>query len=392
MTYNLKNILQNFDYKFGPHKIFDKKIVSFLSEVSNRIMSSKKYNQFTDLATFAFWCRKKNIQALSKTYFSDNLIMGRGCVLHICPSNVPMNFAYSLAFGLISGNNNIIKLPSRNFYQVKYLLEIFDYILKKKNFALIRKRFKFINSGHEEEISRSLSKIVDARLIWGGDETIKLFKQFETKPRCIDLCFSNRVSGSIINLERLRKLNTKKLKQLVFKFFNDCYLMDQQGCSSPQVIFWLGKKNNQLIEGFWNMLTEIVENNYDFDLSLTNKKTEFTSELVLREKKLSNLKFKNLKVIRFQMKNLDKIGKLENKYGAFLEVKLSNASKIKKYINERFQTLTYYGIEKEYLTNLISKNNLKGIDRIVPFGRAFDMGQVWDGFDIILSLSRKISE
>ena len=34
--------------------------------------------------------------------------------------------------------------------------------------------------------------------------------------------------------------------------------------------------------------TEIVENNYDFDLSLTNKKTEFTSELVLREKKLSN--------------------------------------------------------------------------------------------------------
>ena len=110
--------------------------------------------------------------------------------------------------------------------------------------------------------------------------------------------------------------------------------MDQQGCSSPQVIFWLGKKNNQLIEGFWNMLTEIVENNYDFDLSLTNKKTEFTSELVLREKKLSNLKFKNLKVIRYQMKNLDKIGKLENKYGAFLEVKLSNASKIKNILTK----------------------------------------------------------
>ena len=94
----------------------------------------------------------------------------------------------------------------------------------------------------KEEISRSLFKIVDARLIWGGDETIKLFKQFETKPRCIDLCFSNRVSGSIINLERLRKLNTKKLKQLVFKFFNDCYLMDQQGCSSLRLSFGLEKK------------------------------------------------------------------------------------------------------------------------------------------------------
>ena len=40
------------------------------------------------------------------------------------------------------------------------------------------------------------------------------------------------------------------------------------------------------------MLTEIVENNYDFDLSLTNKKTEFTSELVLREKSYQILNLK----------------------------------------------------------------------------------------------------
>ena len=47
---------------------------------------------------------------------------------------------------------------------------------------------------------------------------------------------------------------------------------------------------------------------------------------------------------------------------------------------------------KKKLTNFISKNNLHGIDRMVPFGRAFDMGHIWDGFDIISSLSRKISE
>ena len=100
--HDVKNILKNFDFKIGPYKIFDKKIVNFLNEISNRILKSKKYNQYTDLATFAFWCRKKNIEALSNTYSSSNLILGRGCVLHICPSNVPMNFAYSLAFGLIS--------------------------------------------------------------------------------------------------------------------------------------------------------------------------------------------------------------------------------------------------------------------------------------------------
>lgn len=389
--HDVKNILKNFDFEIGPYKIFDKKIVNFLNEISNRILKSKKYNQYTDLATFAFWCRKKNIEALSNTYSSSNLILGRGCVLHICPSNVPMNFAYSLAFGLISGNNNIVKLPSRNFFQVKYLLEVINHILKKKNFASLKRRFKFIKYGHEEDISRFLSKIVNARLIWGGDETIKLFKKFETKPRCIDLCFSNRVSGSIINIDSLKKLNSKELFNVVFKFYNDCYLMDQQGCSSPQVIFWLGKKNTKIVEEFWQILSNIVENNYEFDLSLANKKIEFTSELILT-KKIKNLEFKNLKVIRYQKKNLNNIGKLKNNYGTFLEIKLTNISKIKKLIDERFQTLTYYGFEKKKLTNFISKNNLHGIDRMVPFGRAFDMGHIWDGFDIISSLSRKISE
>ena len=252
---------------------------------------------------------------------------------------------------MISGNNNIVKLPSRNFFQVKYLLEVINHILKKKNFASLKRRFKFIKYGHEEDISRFLSKIVNARLIWGGDETIKLFKKFETKPRCIDLCFSNRVSGSIINIDSLKKLNSKELFNVVFKFYNDCYLMDQQGCSSPQVIFCLGKKNTKIVE-----------------------------------------EFKNLKVIRYQKKNLNNIGKLKNNYGTFLEIKLTNISKIKKLIDERFQTLTYYGFEKKKLTNFISKNNLHGIDRMVPFGRAFDMGHIWDGFDIISSLSRKISE
>ena len=267
-----------------------------------------------------------------------------------------------------------------------------NYVLRKKNFASLKRRIKFVKYGHEEKISRSLSKIVNARLLWGGDETIKLFKTFETKPRCIDLCFSNRISGSIINLDSLKKLKLKKLENIVFKFYNDSYLMDQQGCSSPKVVFWIGKQNSKIKEKFWQILSKIVEKNYEFDLSLTNKKTEFISELILKEKKLENIKFKNLKVIRYQKKNLKIIDKLENSYGTFLEVKLTNISKVKKLINERFQTLTYYGLEKKELTNLILKNNLKGIDRIVPFGRAFDMGHIWDGFDIILSLSRKISE
>ena len=56
-----------------------------------------------------------------------------------------------------------------------------------------------------------------------------------------------------------------------------------------------------------------------------------------------------------------------------------------------FQTLSYFGIEKNYINEFIKNNRLLGIDRLVPIGRAFDIGPVWDGYDVIRSLSRIIS-
>ena len=53
--------------------------------------------------------------------------------------------------------------------------------------------------------------------------------------------------------------------------------------------------------------------------------------------------------------------------------------------------ITYYGFDRKMIEKTILRNGLNGIDRMVPFGRAFDMGPKWDGYDIIFSLSRIIS-
>lgn len=387
-----KDLVKGFNHDIGPYKIFDEKVINFLNEISKKILKLKKYKKFNDLVTFAFWCRKKNIINLSSNYKKNNLIVGRGCAFHVCPSNVPMNFAYSFAFGLLSGNNNIVKLPSKKFYQVNYLIKEINLILKKKKFNSIKKKLKFIRYKHNDEVSSYLSKIANVRLIWGGDETVKLFKKYETKPRCIDLCFSNRVSGALFDLNMLANLNETSFFNLVYKFYNDSYLMDQQGCSSPQILFWLGKKNIKTIDKFWKILSEIVEDNYDFDLSLANKKIQLTSEILIKEKSLKSLTFKNLKVVRYQKKDYKKFDKLENKFGTFLEAYLKKITDLKPLINERFQTLLYFGVKKEKIISLVERKNLNGIDRVVPVGRAFDMGLIWDGFDIITSLSRTIGE
>ena len=37
------------------------------------------------------------------------------------------------------------------------------------------------------------------------------------------------------------------------------------------------------------------------------------------------------------------------------------------------------------------RNNLLGIDRVVPIGKALDISLIWDGYDVIDSLSRTIT-
>ena len=60
-------------------------------------------------------------------------------------------------------------------------------------------------------------------------------------------------------------------------------------------------------------------------------------------------------------------------------------------INNKYQTLTYYGVDKKNLVRFIVENSITGIDRIVPVGKALDMDVIWDGYDVIGCLSRVIS-
>ena len=72
------------------------------------------------------------------------------------------------------------------------------------------------------------------------NNVINQFKKYMTKPRCIDLNFSNRYSICLIK-PPLNKIQGD-IANLALRFYNDAYFMDQQGCSSPQAVIWLTKE------------------------------------------------------------------------------------------------------------------------------------------------------
>ena len=182
------------------------------------------------------------------------------------------------------------------------------------------------------------------------------------------------------------------MKILVKNFFNDTYAADQNACSSPHIVFWYGNKNiEKTIEKFWLELTKKTKQDYVLpEIAVIDKYTKLCKDFALNE---DIAKYRNysdsLQTIRLK-KLKNGLENLRGKWGYFYEYELNDLSILKKIINKKFQTLTYFGFSKNMLEKFIKDNNIQGIDRIVPFGQALNMDLNWDGYDIISSLSRSV--
>ena len=386
----MKN-LKDFEYLVGNSKSisvqpitpYDQRVCNFLGDLSYELNKNKEVKKYPDIKTLAFWCRKKNILNLKEKFLSNKSRIGVGLIFHITPSNIPTNFAYSLIFGLLTGNSNIIKVPSKRFDQVKIICNSINKILKKKKYALVRKMISVVRYSSNNNYTKKFSSICNARLIWGGDKSINNIRKFSLQERALDIAFADRYSFCIISSAEIIKLNDNETKRLVEKFYNDTYLVDQNACSSPHLIIWLGNKINKGRKKFWNYLHNYIIKKYNMPYTASiDKYTQLCSNILNLKNIKAEERYSNLIYTVF-LKKLDKnLHNLRGKWGFFYEYKTNNINQIKECINNKYQTLTYFGIDKELLKKFIINNNLNGIDRVVPIGQALDVSLFWDGYDI----------
>ena len=169
--------------------------------------------------------------------------------------------------------------------------------------------------------------------------------------------------------------------------------MDQKGCSSPQALIWIGRDKKKIIDKFFNILSEIADKKYDNDLSITNNKISSLSLVAIKSEIDFISCYKNFNLIRIKIKKISKeIEKIQPHFGTFVEININNLDQINKIISKKLQTISYYGLDKRKIYDLILKHGILGIDRIVPIGRALDMGIEWDGYDVIGTISRIIGK
>ena len=389
----LREITKEKNFRVCINKPFNDLSLNFINEFSIELKKDRDTYRYLDLIYLSNWCSKKKISELKKRYVFKNLQIGRGLIFHISPSNVPTNFVYSFIFGLLSGNSNVIKLPSSEFAEKKIILKIIKKLLNKKMYSNFRFSNCFISYDRKKDkkITKKLSSICDVRVIWGGDQTVNSIRKIWKPERSTEITFPDRYSLSVINLDKLNKLNSNDFKVLIKNFFYDGYTMNQLACNSPHFVFWLGKNSQSLKKKFWAQLSDFVKKKYQLDeKNLINKYTNLVKNIFIQDKFKNFEKFDNLLYVVDPNKKIQNIENIRGESGTFFQINIKSLLDLKKYVTKKCQTVTYYGLKKNDIENFLILNNVKGIDRVVPIGSALDMDVIWDGYNMINSLSREI--
>lgn len=373
----------------APIRVYDDTACAFIAELSAEILKSPLARTYPDLSALAFWGRKANLQKLKEAFGDTAGRLGRGLCFHIAPSNIPVNFAFTYLFGLLAGNANIVRLPSKTFPQIDALCALMKKVLPK--YPEIEKRTAFVRYPRSDEITAEFCKIADARMIWGGDKTIANIKSLPASPRCVDIAFADRYSLAMIDGEAVLKADAAQMKRLAENFYNDTWLMDQNACSSPQIILWQND-SDEARQKFWNAALAVAEAKYALqDAVAVDKYTLFCTEAVSNDNAESFTRDGNL-LYREEVKALTPdIINHRGKGGYFFEHALTDLSELCAVITEKFQTITYFGIDAVALREELIAANVRGIDRIVPVGKAMDIDVIWDGHDLVRELSRIVS-
>ncbi|MBP3889429.1 MAG: hypothetical protein J6F30_17525 [Cellulosilyticum sp.] len=367
-------------------------VCDFLDELSKRLRRDKNNAQYTDIISLAFWCRKNNIKRL-KEQFQAQYAIGRGLVFHITPSNVPINFAFSYFFGLLSGNSNIVRIPQKDYPQIQIICNEINRVLNLEEYKMLKEMTLFVSYGRDDELTEYYSSICDGRIIWGGDKAIKNIRKFSLKERAVEVVFADRYSFALIDIETILRMDDKQRLELAQKFYNDTYLMDQNACSTPHLIIWQGadeEKKKRAQELFWKSIYQIAAQ-YDLaDIKAVDKYTSLCQFAMEADYIKEIQKYDNL-LYRIELNYLtEDLSVLRGQYGMFFEYYISQLEELKDKITSKVQTVTYVGINPECIIKFIQECHLTGIDRIVPMGEALNIDVYWDGYDIIGQLIRYI--
>jgi hypothetical protein len=178
------------------------------------------------------------------------------------------------------------------------------------------------------------------------------------------------------------------------KFYNDVYTFDQNACTSPRGIFWLGEKMEIMIakKNFWSSLNKILkEKKYATTQGVGVRHLADIANLAARDEIQNSDNFSHYAMQIFDIKNGNaNIFREHGGEGLFYQKNITQLNELKPFINEKCQTLSILAKKKEHILDWIVSSGLTGIDRVCNVGEASEFNLHWDGKDLFHLMTKRL--
>ena len=373
-------------------KPFDEDIIEFLDCLSKKLFEVSRSTP--SLAPLAFFIRKAHSKQLRSEFMSripkNSVAVPQGIVFHIPPTNVDTLFLYTLAISLLSGNSNIVRISYNAGPDTYQILNILFKILE--SYPIASSLVTVVTFGREIETLSAISFASDVRMIWGGDTSIRAIREAPIGVHSKDLAFPDRFSFSIIEANKWKSLGSDAKISVIDDLYNDTYWFDQMACSSPQQLvivdedLEVAKSVSNEILGLLNTTAQSKYSNPEGQA--INKMVAILNAMSMGS---TSGNWNSNSLVSVTGISLSNSELLRPGAGFFTIQVVKELSSIVNQIQRNSQTVSYLGFDKEKLIEFVTLLNGKGVDRIVPIGKALDFSPIWDGKDLLFEMHRLVS-
>jgi hypothetical protein len=365
---------------------FSKGRMELVAELANCLMKQKPFKQIPALHAFGFWARKGSIATMLDDFQARlpkrAIAVGRGIAFHLPPMNVETIFLYSWVVAFLTGNVNVVRLPTTISETITSVLDALLGLLKQADFA-----DTFISYAASPDINSRLSRLADIRLLWGGDEKAQAFENMPLRIDGKGIVFPERYSYCVLGGNWLLRLSEVEYDAVARGLYNDIFMFNQMACSSPHIIHVVGCPDNHAIavDRLMRALDGIAKSQRTI-VDTADAITKFTAATRLASEGLIDRAWRysnETTAVRMLKSTSCSVG-----HGFLCISYIEELDDLVGFANERHQTLTHQGFSRETIDAFARKTATRGLYRLVPVGQALNFDVVWDGHDLLMETAR----
>jgi Acyl-CoA reductase (LuxC) len=380
----------------GQLRPFDPATLAFCNSFSRALFQDSVAKRFPELQALAFWMRKSEVHRMKEQFEAlgseRTLLMPRGLVFHIPPSNVDTIFIYSWILSVLVGNSNIIRFSERAGEAATTICRLLAATLAQQDAAL-QYSTAIVRYGRDQAITAAFSAACDVRVIWGGDATVNSIRTLPLPPHATELTFPDRYSLVVLRASAYLALQEKGRQEIAGRFYNDTFWFDQMACSSPRTTVWVGSQEDCASASrqfYLNLDREVKAHSYVLPTGPRLNKMTFAYRAILDQPAIEHQERYGAEITVLQLANLADVRREHCGGGLLFEAWTPALNDLATLIGRRDQTITHFGFEAGELRDLVYKLGGRGGDRFVPIGQALTFNRFWDGYDLMREFTRAV--